>query len=431
MAVRTRRRRRAASPQERAEELTRAARSTCAPLARAGSGEKDAALLAAADLLGRRRRRIRDANAKDLRAGRKADLSSALLDRLEITPARLTKMAEGLAQIAALPDPVGEVMRGWRRPSGLRIRKVRTPIGVIFMIYESRPNVTIDAGGLALKSGNAVILRGGKEALHSNLALGACLAEAVRKSGLPQAAVQVVDTPDRALVEALLQRNESIDVVIPRGGKGLIRTVLAQSSIPVIMHLDGVCHVYVDASADLDMARRIVVNAKVQRPGVCNAMETLLVHRDVAAAFLPKCLRALRRAGVELRGCPATRKAARGVAVKPTEEADWWTEYLDLVLSVKVVDSLDQAIAHINTYGSRHTDAIVTADVAAAERFRNEVDSSSVMVNASTRFSDGFEYGLGAEMGISTNKLHARGPMGLEELTTYKFLVDGDGHVRE
>ncbi|MFW5856664.1 MAG: glutamate-5-semialdehyde dehydrogenase, partial [Planctomycetota bacterium] len=331
----------------------------------------------------------------------------------------------------ALPDPVGETMKGWRRPNGLEIRKVRVPIGVLFMIFESRPNVTIDAGGLALKSGNAIILRGGKEALHSNRALGGILADALRAAGLPPAAIQVVDTPDRDLAAALMRRSDGIDLLIPRGGKGLIEAVLRESAIPVLAHLDGVCHVYVDADADPDTARAIAVNAKTQRTGVCNAAETLLVHKDAAKAFLPGCLKALRRKRVEIHACPRTRRYARGVKTVAATEADWSAEYLDLVLAVKVVDDLDEAIRHINTHGSHHTDAIVTRDVAAADRFRREVDSSSVMVNASTRFSDGFEYGMGAEIGISTNRLHARGPVGLEELTTYKYLVDGDGHIRE
>ncbi|MFH0910458.1 MAG: glutamate-5-semialdehyde dehydrogenase [Planctomycetota bacterium] len=415
----------------RAVQLADAARQASGPLARAGSALKNGALLNAADLLDRRKKAVLAANAGDLKAGRASGLSSAMLDRLEITPKRLGEMRAGLGAVASLPDPVGETIRGWRRPNGLQIRKVRIPLGVLFLIYESRPNVTIDAGGLALKSGNSILLRGGREALHSNLALGAILAEALRSVGLPQEAIQVIDTPDRALVTELLKLDGYIDVVIPRGGKDLIRAVLEESTIPVLRHLDGVCHVYVDADADLAMAERIALNAKVQRPGVCNAMETLLVHRAAARRFLPSCLKALQAAGVELRGCPATRRAAKGVKILPAGEEDWTTEYLDLILSVKVVRSLDEAIRHINAYGSRHTDAIVTNSLPAADRFCAEVDSASVMVNASTRFSDGFEYGLGAEMGISTNKLHARGPVGLEELTTYKYLVDGRGHIRE
>jgi glutamate-5-semialdehyde dehydrogenase len=414
-----------------ARTLATQARSATGALARASSAQKNEALLAAAEMLQSRQRSIATANRKDLAAGRENGLSGAMLDRLEITKARLESMAEGLAQVAALPDPVGATLDGWRRPNGLYIRKVRVPIGVIFMIFESRPNVTIDAGSLCLKSGNAAILRGGKEALHSNRVLGAVLADAVVAAGLPKHSIQVVQTPDRALATALLHEDRHLDLVIPRGGKGLIETVMRESVIPVLAHLDGICHVYVDEHADLAMAEAIAVNAKTQRTGVCNAMETLLVHKAVAKDFLPGCLRKLRRRKVELRVDGRTRRHCRGVKVTKADEADWRTEYLDLVLAVKVVDDLDAAVWHINEYGSHHTDAIVTADVAAAERFRQEVDSSSVMVNASTRFSDGFEYGLGAEIGISTNRLHARGPVGLEELTTYKFLVDGNGQIRE
>jgi glutamate-5-semialdehyde dehydrogenase len=298
------------------------------------------------------------------------------------------------------------------------------------MIYESRPNVTIDAGSLALKSGNVVILRGGKEAINSNLALGKILSEAVKKAGLPKDAVQIIDTPDRELATALMKQNKNIDVVIPRGGKGLISTVYRESLIPVIAHLDGICHLYVDESADINMAADIAVNAKAQRPGVCNAIETLLVHKKAAAKFLPVGLKALRKAKVKLKCCNATKKYAKGIKVEQATEEDWATEYLDYILSVKIVSDINDAIRHINHYGSHHTDAIITGCVNAAEKFRSGIDSSSVMVNASTRFSDGFEYGLGAEMGISTNKLHARGPVGLEELTTYKFLVDGNGQIR-
>ncbi|MBN1257762.1 MAG: glutamate-5-semialdehyde dehydrogenase [Planctomycetes bacterium] len=414
----------------KATEMAQIARGAASILGQAGTAAKNQALLNAADSLMRRKQTILTANAKDLLAGKKAGLTSAMLDRLAIGRNGIVKMAQGLAQIAALPDPVGETMKGWRRPNGLYIRKVRVPIGVIFMIFESRPNVTIDAGGLIVKSGNAAILRGGKEAINSNRALGRVLQAALASAGLPKEAVQVVATPSRALAAELMKQDDKIDVIIPRGGKDLIRAIMEESRIPVIAHLDGVCHVYVDNAADLEMATEIAFNAKVQRPGVCNAMETLLVHKQVAKAFLPVILKKLRRAGVELRGCAATRKAADGVKVKPATQEDWKTEYLDKILSIKVVADLDEAIQHINHYGSQHTDAIVTADIAAAERFRQEVESASVMVNASTRFSDGFEYGMGAEIGISTNKLHVRGPMGLEELTTYKFLVDGDGQVR-
>jgi glutamate-5-semialdehyde dehydrogenase len=353
-----------------------------------------------------------------------------MLDRLKLSRGRIADMAHGVEQVAALPDPVGRIIDGWVRPDGLRISRVRAPLGVALIIYESRPNVTIDAAALCVKSGNAAILRGGKESVRSNVALGELLKAALAEAGLPEEGVQVVGDTDRALVPALLKLPQHIDLVVPRGGKGLIRTVMEHSQIPVLKHLDGVCHVYVDATADLAMARAIIVNAKTSRPATCNAAETLLVHRKAAALFLPEALRTLAKAGVELRGDEETRALAKGVRVKPATAEDWGAEYGDLILSVAVVSGLDDAITHINTYGSRHTDAIVTRDLSAAARFRREVDSSSVMVNASTRLSDGFEYGLGAEIGISTDKLHARGPVGLEGLTTYKWLVDGEGQIR-
>jgi glutamate-5-semialdehyde dehydrogenase len=413
-----------------ARRLGEAAREASAVLATADGGVKDAVLRDAGERILRNAKLLMDANAHDLAAGREAGLSSAMLDRLTLSEARIETMVAGLGQVRALPDPVWSVVDGWTRPSGLRLRRVRVPLGVVLIIFESRPNVTVDAASLCLKSGNACILRGGREAIHTNRALGAVLAEAVEAAGLPGACVQVVETTDRALVPALLAQEETIDLAIPRGGKGLIRTVMEHARMPILKHLDGICHVYVDAAADLETARAIVLNAKVQRPGVCNAMETLLVHREAAKAFLPGCLAALREAGVELRGDDEVRPLAGDLPCGPVTEEDFRTEYLDLVLNVAIVPDLAAAIRHINTFGSHHTDAIVTGDLARADRFQREVDSASVMVNASTRFSDGFEYGLGAEIGISTDKFHARGPVGLEGLTTVKWIVEGTGQVR-
>lgn len=408
--------------------LASTAREASTALARASGGQKDAALAAICERLRKSRKTIFAANSKDLAAGKKAGLSAAMLDRLKIDQKRLDGMIQGVQQIMALPDPIGNILDGWTRPNGLRLSRVRVPLGVVLIIFESRPNVTVDAAALCLKSGNAAILRGGKEAALTNQALGHAIAAAMKDAGLPPETVQVVKSTDRALVPELLKMNRYIDVVVPRGGKGLIQAIMEHSTIPMIKHLDGICHVYVDRAADLPMAVRIAVNAKAQRPGVCNAMETLLVHEAVAREFLPMAVKQLKAAGVELRGDEAVRSIVKGV--KPATEEDWGTEYLDLVLSIAVVGSLDQAISHINAYGSHHTDAIVTREVEAADRFKREVDSSSVMVNASTRFSDGFEYGLGAEIGISTDKLHARGPVGLEGLTTYKWIVEGDGQTR-
>lgn len=367
-------------------------------------------------------------NRRDMEKAKKAKHPPAFLDRLLLDEKRVDQMAKALEEIAALPDPVGEVMEESVRPNGLRIRKVRVPIGVILMIYESRPNVTAEAAGLCLKSGNAVILRGGSEAARSNAALAGILREALSREGLPEAAIQVVPTASRAAVGALLKMDRWIDLVIPRGGEKLIEAVRRKSRVPVLAHGKGVCHVYVDEAADLRMAEEIAFNAKVQRPGVCNAMETLLVHRKIAPSFLPGMIRRYREAGVEIRGCPQTRRLAP--SVKPAKESDWSTEYLDKILSVKVVDSLPEAVDHIRKYGSAHSDSIVTGDEAAARRFLSEVDSAAVFWNASTRFSDGGEFGMGAEIGISTQKLHARGPMGLRELTSYKFVVVGSGQVR-
>jgi glutamate-5-semialdehyde dehydrogenase len=372
---------------------------------------------------------IRQENAKDLKAGTEKGLSSAMLDRLTLTEKRIADMATGLRDVATLPDPVGSIERMVRRPNGLQIGKMRVPIGVIGFIYESRPNVTADSTALCLKSGNAILLRGGSEAIHSNLCLAKLLSDAAQSAGVPEGAIALIETTDRAAVTEMLHAQGLVDLIIPRGGKGLIRAVVENSLIPVIKHYEGVCHVYVDEEADLDMAEKIVFNAKVQRPGVCNALETLLIHSEVADILIPGLFGQFVEAGVELRGCARTRQIAP--EIKAATEEDWRTEYLDLILSVKIVDSLEEAMEHINTYGSAHTDAIVTENYLKARTFVGGVDSSSVMVNASTRFSDGGEYGLGAEIGISTDKLHARGPMGLEELTTYKWVVYGDGQIRE
>jgi glutamate-5-semialdehyde dehydrogenase len=408
--------------------LCRAARQAARTLATTDTAAKNAALRAAAARLRARTDELVAANAGDVAAARQDGLSAALVDRLTLTPPRVEAMAAGLDEIAALPDPVGETISSWRRPNGLEIAQVRIPIGVVGIIYESRPNVTADAAGLCLKSGNAVILKGGSEAFATNRAIAACLAEGVAGAGLPAAAVQLIPTTDRAAVAALLRQRELVDVIVPRGGPSLIEAITTQSAIPVIQHYAGICHVYVDDRADLAMAEAIAVNAKVQRPGVCNAMETLLVHRDVAERFLPQVAAPLRAAGVELRGCPRTRALLPDAGIATDE--DWRTEYLDLILSVRVVDSLDDAIAHIAAYGTGHSDAIVTDSVAHARAFTTAVDSAAVYVNASTRFTDGFEFGFGAEVGISTNRLHARGPMGLRELTTYKYIIQGSGQIR-
>jgi len=397
-------------------------------LAEVEPAAKTEALLAMAQGLRDRSADLVAENEADLAAASGAGLSSAMIDRLTLNAERIETMAGSLDQIADLRDPVGEVLEGYVRPNGLRIQRVRAPIGVILTIYESRPNVTSDVAGLCLKSGNAVILRGGKESLRSILAIHRVLAAALTRPNLPADAVQMVDTPDRGLLAALLRQDATIDLVVPRGGEALIRAVAEQATIPVIKHYKGVCHVYVDDLADLDMAEAICFNAKVQRPGVCNAMETLLVHQHVAARFLPRICRRLTEAGVRLRGCERTRRIWPDA--DPATEDDWFAEYLDLILAVRVVDDVAAAIDHIETYGSKHTDAIVTEDVRRIRRFVEGVDSSSVMVNTTTRFSDGGEYGLGAEVGISTDKLHARGPMGCRDLTTYKWVVTGNGQLR-
>ena len=410
------------------QDLGRRARGAGRELARAGTDRKNAALAAIAEALDRGRAELAAANAKDLAAARAAGLDAAQLDRLTLTPARIDAMIEGLRQVAALADPVGEITDLQYRPSGIQVGRMRVPLGVIGIIYESRPNVTVDAASLCLKAGNACILRGGSESIHSNSAIAACIRDGLAATGLPAAAVQVVATTDRAAVGELIAMPEYVDVIVPRGGKSLIERISAEARVPVIKHLDGVCHVYIDDRADLDKAFAVAVNAKTHRYGVCNAMETLLVAEPVAATILPRLATAYREHGVELRGC----ESARAILpeCRPATEADWYAEYLAPVLAVRVVDGIDAAIEHIATYGSQHTDAIVTEDYSRARRFVREVDSSSVMVNASTRFADGFEYGLGAEIGISTDKLHARGPVGLEGLTSQKFVVLGDGHVR-
>ena len=405
------------------------ARAAASALAMASTAQKDAALQKAADALSARAAELLAANAEDVKAAEAAGISPAMIDRLRLTEKRIADMAAGLRTVTMLRDPVGELLTGWTLPNGLRIEKVRVPLGVILMIYEARPNVTADAAALCLKSGNAVILRGGKEALRSNLAIGRVMAAAVKEAGLPAAAVQMVETPDRALLDLLLKAEGRIDLAIPRGGEGLIRAVTEKARVPVIKHYKGVCHTFVDASADLDLAENVCFNAKMQRPAVCNAMETLLVHHRVAAAFLPRMAARLKAAGCELHGDETARALAP--EMKPAAESDWSTEWGDAVLSIRVVDSLDDAVRHIAKYGSQHSDAIITRDLAAARAFAARVDSSAVFINTSTRFNDGGQFGMGAEIGISTDKLHARGPMALPELTSYKYVVYGDGQVRE
>lgn len=395
----------------------------------AGTAVKNAALLAIAATLKDQANALIAANRLDLEAGREKGLDTAMLERLELTPARIEAMAEGVMAVAALKDPVGEIEGLTYRPSGIQVGRMRVPLGVIGIIYESRPNVTADAAALCLKSGNACILRGGSESIHSNRAIAACIRVGLKAAGLPEDVVQVIDTPDRAAVGALLKEDRLVDVIVPRGGKALIERILSESRIPVIKHLDGICHVYLDDHCDFEKAQRITLNAKTQRYGVCNAMETLLVARRIAPILLPDLARQLIEKGVEIRGCEATVKLV--AAAIPATDADWDTEYLAPILSIRVVEGLDEAMAHIRRHSSGHTEAIVTEDYTRARRFLREVDSSSVMVNASTRFADGFEYGLGAEIGISTDKLHARGPVGLEGLTTQKFVVLGDGQIRE
>jgi glutamate-5-semialdehyde dehydrogenase len=414
---------------EKCRTMAERAKAASELLVIAGAAAKDRWLLASAAAMEARTAELLEANAKDIASAPDFGLNAAAIDRLTLTPARIKSAADGLRQVATLPDPVGEVRESGLRPNGLQVQKVGVPIGVIFFIYESRPNVTVDAAALCVKSGNAVILRGGKEAMHSNTAIHRLLADELEKCGLPRDAVQLVATTDRQVVGYLLSMRGLIDLAIPRGGKSLIERVVSEAKMPVLKHYDGNCHIYVDAAADLDMAERIVVNAKCQRPGVCNAAESLLVHAAVADEFLPRIGAALANRGVEIRGCTETRK--RIPAAHPATDADHRAEFLDMIISIKVVETLDEAVSHINEYGSKHTDAIVTRDLDAARSFTQRVDAAAVMVNASTRFNDGFELGLGAEIGISTDKFHARGPCGLRELTTYKYVVTGDGHVRE
>jgi glutamate-5-semialdehyde dehydrogenase len=392
----------------------KAARTAARAIARADTATKNRALLAA--------------NARDVADARAAGLDAPMVDRLTLSSKTIATMAQGLAEVAALPDPVGEITGLRFRPSGIQVGHMRVPLGVVGIIYESRPNVTVEAASLCLKSGNATVLRGGSEAVHSNQAIAACVHEGLRVAGLPESVVQVLSTTDRAAVGQMITMPEYIDVIVPRGGKGLIERISAEARVPVIKHLDGVCHVYIDATADLDKAVRIADNAKTQRLSTCNTMETLLVDRPVAAAVLPRLATVYREKGIELRGDEAARALVPGMLA--ATEDDWYAEYLDAILAVRIVDGLDEAIEHIARYGSQHTDAIVTEDLSRARRFLREVDSSSVMVNASTRFADGFEYGLGAEIGISTDRLHARGPVGLEGLTNQKWVVIGDGQVR-
>tara|TARA_R110002096_G_scaffold12899_2_gene45926 strand:- start:7011 stop:8300 length:1290 start_codon:yes stop_codon:yes gene_type:complete len=417
----------APDPEQYVRELGAAARSAAVAMARATTAMKNAALEAIAVNIENSAAQILAANARDIAAAN--GLEQALVDRLELNPARIAAMAEGLRQVAGLPDPIGETTDLRYRPNGMQVGHMRVPIGVIGIIYESRPNVTADAAALCLKAGNAAILRGGSEALHSNTAIAGCIAAGLASAGLPPQAVQVFATTDRAAVGALLAASEYVDVIVPRGGKGLIERVSAEARMPVIKHLDGVCHVYIDAAADPDKAFAIALNAKTQRYGTCNTMETLLVAASIAAQVLPRLFAAYREAGVELRGDAEVR--ALDATVLPASEQDWYEEYLAPILAVRIVADLDAAMAHIRQYGSQHTDSIVTEDLAAARRFLAEVDSSSVMLNASTRFADGFEYGLGAEIGISTDKIHARGPVGLDGLTSQKWIVIGDGHIRE
>lgn len=414
---------------ELVEHKARAAKAASRALALATARAKQEALLQMARAVEERRDALLEANRADLERARGRGHPRAFLDRLTLTESRIEEMAHGLRQVAALPDPVGEVVRMWRRPNGMEVGKVRVPLGVIGFIYESRPNVTADAAGLCLKSGNACVLRGGSEAIESNTHLAAILAKAVEKAGLPPEALQFIEVPDREAVEVLLTLDRYVDLLVPRGGEAFVRHVAERATIPVLKHDKGLCHVYVDESADPAMALEISVNAKVQRPGVCNAMETLLVHQAIAPAFLPPLAGRLREAGVEIRGCPRTRALVPDAAAA-TEE-DWATEYLDLILAIRVVDDLEAALAHIQEHGSGLAEAIVTSSYARARRFLQEVDAACVLVNASTRLVDGQQFGMGAELGISTSKLHARGPVGVEELTTTKFVVLGSGQVRE
>ncbi len=411
------------------EDMAKNAKAASRQLRRVGRAQKDSTLeLLAGKLIDMQADIIKE-NEKDLAQARKAGLSAAMIDRLTMDYKVIRGMADGLREVASLPDPVGEVSGMWKRPNGLLVGRVRIPLGVIGFIYESRPNVTVDAAALCLKSGNTVILKGGSEAIHSNLILSDLLEQALVESGLPPKAIQVIPTTDREAVKILIGLDDYIDTIIPRGGEGLIRFVTGHSRVPVLKHYKGVCHVYVDEYADLQMAREICFNAKVQRPGVCNAMETMLIHKGIASDFLPDMMKRFRDANVEIRGCPRTLELSQGI--KPAVETDWPAEFLDLILAVKIVSDMDEALDHIEQYGSNHTEAIITNDYNRSQRFLAEVDASVVLINASTRFNDGNQLGLGAEIGINTSKLHAFGPMGLEELTTTKFIVYGQGQVRD
>ena len=410
-------------------EMGRKARAASRELVKLTTAQKNAILLAMADEIDARQTVILQANAKDLARATQNGLSNAMMDRLTLDPKRLQAVADAVREVAALPNPVGEVLTDWSRPNGLHITKKRVPIGVIGIIFESRPNVTTDAASLCFKTGNATLLRGGSEAIDSNVALAAALQAGGERAGLPADSVQLIPFTDRASVEHMAKMDQYLDLIIPRGGKGLIEKVVATARMPVIKHYDGVCHVYVAADADQEMAAQIIVNAKTQKPGVCNALETILVNREIAASFYPRIGQRLKEAGVQIHADPEA-QSLLGVESSPATEQDWSTEWLDLILSAKTVADLDEAITHINHYGSHHTDSIITADRAAAERFQHEIDSAVVMHNASTRFNDGGEFGFGAEIGISTDKLHARGPMGLAELCSYKYLVDGSGQIR-
>ncbi|WP_144780485.1 glutamate-5-semialdehyde dehydrogenase [Marinobacter maritimus] len=409
-------------------EVGQQARAAAALVARSTTATRNRALLATAEALDAARSELAAANAQDLTSGKESGLDAAMLDRLELTPERVDTMIEGLRQVASLPDPIGAITDMTYRPSGIQVGKMRVPLGVIGIIYESRPNVTVEAASLCLKSGNATILRGGSESIHSNQAIALCLARGLAEAGLPESAVQVIKTTDRAAVGELITMPEYVDVIVPRGGKGLIERISRDARVPVIKHLDGVCHVYIDSHADPEKALSVAVNSKTHRYGTCNTMETLLVDKEIAADMLVLLGPAFIEKGVELRGCEQTREILADI--NAATEADWEEEYLAPVLAIRVVDGLDGAIGHINRYSSQHTDSIITENYTRARRFITEVDSSSVMVNASTRFADGFEYGLGAEIGISTDKIHARGPVGLEGLTSQKYVVFGDGHVR-
>ncbi len=409
-------------------KLGRQARVAARGLGRLSSRVKDDFLVRASRALEQEREALVEANKKDLAQLKNKGVAASLIDRLTLNEAQVRDMARSAAEVASLPDPVGQISKMWRRPNGLRVGRMRIPLGVIGIIYEARPNVTVEAATLCLKSGNAVILKGGREALNTNLAIGRIFSRIGQEVGIPEAAIQVVPSPDRETVRQMLQMEQFIDLIIPRGGEELIRMVVENSRIPVVKHFKGVCHVFVDASADMKVAEEVCFNAKVQRPSVCNAMETMLVHQGIASAFLPRMAARFASAGVELRGCPLTLSLLP--EIKTANEDDWYAEYLDLILAVKVVKDMDAAISHIADYGSQHTEAIITRDYANAHSFLEEVDSSVVLVNASTRFSDGFQLGLGAEVGISTSKVHAFGPMGLEELTTLKFVILGDGQIR-